>query len=60
LQELERRLDYEEDAFASRRRGQAAPEDYFEGGKVRPQRRRHPPRQIAPFDDADEQADSVD
>ena len=60
LQELGRRLNYEEDAFASRRRGQAAPADYFEGGKVRPQRHSDPPRQIALFDDADGQADSID
>ena len=34
LEELEHRISYEEDAFAARRRGEAAPEDYFEGGQV--------------------------
>jgi adenine-specific DNA-methyltransferase len=35
LEELERRIGYEEDAFAARRRGDAEPQDYFEGGQVR-------------------------
>ena len=34
LEEMERRLTYEEDAFAARRRGEAQPKDYFEGGQV--------------------------
>ena len=34
-EELERRVGYEEEAFAARRRGEAAPTDYFEGGQVR-------------------------
>ena len=36
LEELDRRLAYEEDAFASKRRGAAAPADYFTQGKVKP------------------------
>lgn len=41
-EELERRLSYEEAAFAASRRGEEAPEDYFSGGAVRkaPTRRR--------------------
>lgn len=36
LAELERRLDYEEDAFAAKLRGAAVPQDYFEAGQVKP------------------------
>ena len=35
LQEIERRLAYEEEAFAAKRRGESAPEDYFSGGQVK-------------------------
>lgn len=35
LEEIERRLSHEEDTFAARRRGSAAPEDYFAGGQIK-------------------------
>lgn len=35
LAELERRLTYEEEAFAAKRRGEMSPRDYFEGGQIR-------------------------
>lgn len=38
LQELERRLDYEEGAFAAGHRGEDLPKDYFSGGQIKPAR----------------------
>lgn len=35
LEEMERRLSHEEEAFAAKLRGQAPPEDYFAGGKIK-------------------------
>jgi len=40
LEELERRLGYEEDSVAARRRGEDPPKDYFAGGQVRSSRDR--------------------
>lgn len=40
LEELERRLSHEEDSFAAQRRGETVPTDYFEGGQVRPSRKK--------------------
>lgn len=37
LDEMERRLTFEEDAFAAKVRGLDAPEDYFNGGRVVPE-----------------------
>jgi adenine-specific DNA-methyltransferase len=42
LEEMGRRLAYEEDSFAARRRGADAPTDYFEGGQVRAKKRAKP------------------
>jgi hypothetical protein len=33
---MERRVSYEEEAFGAKLRQHAAPEDYFKGGKVKP------------------------
>ena len=35
LDELDRRIEYEETSFAAKRRNGEAPEDYFDGGKIR-------------------------
>jgi len=35
LDELQRRITYEEEAFAAKRRGQVTPPDYFAGGQVK-------------------------
>lgn len=35
LAELEKRISYEEDAFAAKRRGQERPIDYFTGGQIK-------------------------
>lgn len=35
LDELDRRLNYEEDAFAAARRGDVVPTDYFDGGQIK-------------------------
>lgn len=49
LEELEKRTTYEEAAFAARRRGQAAPSDYFQGGKIKPKKRNGADRQVSLF-----------
>lgn len=57
LEELERRVSYEEDAFAAKRRGTVVPDDYFAGGQVKSAKRAAKPnggRQAQLFSEREE------
>lgn len=57
LEELERRVSYEEDAFAAKRRGTVVPADYFAGGQVKSTKRAAKPndaRQAQLFSEREE------